>query len=161
MVSVDSSSSRNGWKNSKLEPFTYCLSLIGRSVGVSSTSWPYCAASSLFPGMCGVFQCVWCQPLVRLHCSCDVVSSFVKTCPWGTRKMVFCVRQSFLGFMRLSSWLMLELSVLKQWKHLPFYMSVSLMPHTKRRTLLWWAWSWGSLCLAHVVLSINRHGMLW
>lgn len=114
-----------------------------------------------------VFRCVWCQRSVRPHCSCDVVSPFVKTCPWGTRKTVFCVRQSFLGFMRLSSWLMLRLSVLKQWKHLPFYRSVSPMPQAERRTgdgscpFAVMAWSWGSLCLARVVLHINRHGMLW
>lgn len=147
MVSVDSSSSRNGRKNSRLEPFIYCLSLIGRSAGVSSTSWQYSAESSLFPGMCEVFRCVWCQRSVRLRCSCDVVPSFV----WGTQRAVFCVRQSLLGFMRLSFWLMLELSVPKQWKRLPFYTSIHFSNASGRTS----DWGWKlPLCCDGVVLRL-------
>lgn len=152
MVSIDSSSSRSGQKNSRLEPFIYCLSLIGRSAGVSSTSWQYAAASSLFPGMCEVFSCVWWQRSVRLHCPCDVVPSFVVTCPWRTRRAVFCVRQSLLGFMRLSFWLMLELSVPKQWERLPFYTSVCFSNASSQTS----DWGWKlPLCCDGVVLRLT------
>lgn len=163
MVSIDSSSSRSGRKNPRLEPFIYCLSLVGRSAGVFSTSWQYAVASSLCPGVCEVFRCVWWQRSVRLHCPCDVVPSFVVTSPWGTWRAVFCVRQSLLGFTRLSFWLMLELSVPKQWKRLPFYTSVRFSNASSQTS----DWGWklplccDGVCLARVVLSINRHGVLW